>query len=151
MWHPKQHLHSETVAALFMGRFTAIEIEFLGWLSYNAAALNNSRNPVKAAHTILAKANDPDSKMHRMLMLFAKRKEESVKPTEVETHEVADQVFDNLKWMEREALTVGVLNSKGEGDAYINGGISDGETSINSEDREHEGEEIQDTQEDYDE
>ena len=43
MWHPKQLLRGEIIDALYLGGFTTIQIEFLGWLSYNAAAINNSR------------------------------------------------------------------------------------------------------------
>ena len=130
-----------------MGGFKPTEIEFLGWLSYNAAAINNSRNPVKAAHTILAKCEDPDSKMYKMLMLFKLKKNESVKPTEVAEHGVADAVFEDLKWDERKAITIGMLSSNG--DDYTKGGISDGMDSINSESLENEGEELQDVGEDY--
>jgi isoaspartyl peptidase/L-asparaginase-like protein (Ntn-hydrolase superfamily) len=72
MWTPKQLLTDESVAALRIGGFSETEIEFLGWLSYTAAAINNSLNPVKAAHTIMAKES-----MEAMADKFAEKKKES--------------------------------------------------------------------------
>jgi|SRR5579862_886815 len=142
MWHPKNYLHPEIITALLMARFSPTEIEFLGWLSYTAAALNNSRNPVRAAHTLLANASEEGSNMNKMLMLFAAKKKDSVKPEKVAEHDLADQVFDNLKWLEREAILVGSLTSNG--DDFTKGGISDGPSSITSEDPEREALSLQD-------
>jgi hypothetical protein len=148
MWHPKNYLHPEVITALLMSGFKPLEIEFLGWLSYTAAALNNSRNPSRAAHTILAKANDEESSMHKMLMTFANRKKDSIRPEGAEKHEVADQVFDDLKWTIQGAITIGALTSNG--DDFTQGGISDGEGSITSEDRDNEALVKNDTDEGYD-
>jgi hypothetical protein len=73
MWTPKQLLTDETVDSLRQGGFSEIEIEFLGWLNGTASALNNSMNPVKAAHTIMAKET-----MAAMAEKFEKKKKESV-------------------------------------------------------------------------
>jgi hypothetical protein len=75
MWTPEQLLHDDVVAALRHGGFSATEIEFLGWLSYTAAALNNSKNPVKAATTLLAKDT-----IDRNVEKFMEKKKESVAP-----------------------------------------------------------------------
>jgi hypothetical protein len=131
MWHPKQLLHDKIIDALFMGGFSPLHIEFLGWLSYVAAALNNSRNPVKAAHTILANASNPDHNMSKMLATFVRRKEESIEPEEVESHDEADKVLDNLEWTIKKAITVGQMSAAGYED-YTKGGVSHGESSITS-------------------
>jgi len=129
MWSPKQLLHEKIIDALFMGGFTVLHVEFLGWLSYNAAALNNSRNPVKAAHTILSHASDPEHKMSKMLATFVKRKEESIEPEVVESHDEADKVFDNLKWTINKAITIAQMSATTYED-HTKGGVSDGEGSI---------------------
>lgn len=95
MWTPKQLLNEETLKALRDGGFADLQIEYLGWLSYNAAALNNSRNPVKAAHTLLAKESTED-----LLEKFITKKKESVIPKERPDHEDADRKFSKLqKWI----------------------------------------------------
>lgn len=126
MWTPKNHLHPLIIDALLMGGFDPLTIEFLGWLSYNASALNNSRNPVKAAHTILANASDPDHKMHKMLHTFRNRKKESIRPMQVEDHTEADTILKDLKWDIRTAIDIAALTA---GDHYVDapeGGVSDG-------------------------
>jgi hypothetical protein len=125
MWTPKQRLHPKIIDALYMGGFSTLQIEFLGWLSYNAAALNNSRNPVKAAHTILAKANDTESNMHRMLLTFENRKMDSIEPTEKEEHEVADKVLDDLEWAIKSAITKAQMSASDYED-HTKQGVSDG-------------------------
>jgi len=125
MWSPKNHLHPAIIDALFMGGFTTLQIELLGWLSYNAAALNNSRNPVKAAHTILANASDPEHKMSRMLATFVKRKEESIKPEAPAPHDEADTVLDNLDWTIKAAITKAQMSATTYED-FTEGGVSDG-------------------------
>ena len=82
MWTPAQLLSEETIKALREGGFADLEIEFLGWLSYASSALNRSRNPVKAAHTLLAKES-----MEPMLEKFAAKKKESVIPKERPDHD----------------------------------------------------------------
>lgn len=131
MWKPKQHLHGRIIDALFMGGFDPLQVEFLGWLSYNAAAINNSRNPVKAAHTILSNASDEDHKLHKMLVKFDERKRESIKPKKVAKHDVADKVFGDLKEDIKDAILVAGLRATDYED-LTKGGISDGDESITS-------------------
>jgi hypothetical protein len=88
MWKPKQLLRPDVVDLLTQADFSPVKIEFLGWLSGNAAALNNSRNPVKAAHTLLAK----DSNIAMIEKFFA-RKKQSVRPAETADHTEADEMF----------------------------------------------------------
>jgi len=96
MWKPDQLLAAPTVRSLRHGGFTETQIEFLGWLSGYAQALNNSKNPVKAGHTILSK-----EKTKKMLIVFIAKKKESVAPKEVPEHEDADILFSQLdKWQE---------------------------------------------------
>jgi hypothetical protein len=98
MWTPKQLLARETVDALRMGGFSNLNIEFLGWLSGYAQAINNSANPVKAAHTILAKP-----KTIKMLHIFAAKKKESVAPKDIADHDAADLIFQKLDtWQEQQ-------------------------------------------------
>lgn len=97
MWTANQLLREDVVNTLREGGFGELEIEFLGWLSYNAAALNNSRNPVKAAHTLLAKEST-----ERMLEKFAEQKKESVRPKAIPEHDRVSQKFRKLKkWIEQ--------------------------------------------------
>ncbi len=125
MWTPKQLLNPKIIDALYLGGFATLQIEFLGWLSYNAAALNNSRNPVKAAHTILAKANNPKAKMHTMLAKFQHRKLDSIEPMNVEEHPVADKVFENLAADIQLAQTKAQMRAADYED-HTKGGVSDG-------------------------
>jgi hypothetical protein len=125
MWHPKQLLHEKIIDSLLMGGFSPLHIEFLGWLSYIAAALNNSRNPVKVAHTILKNTSDPEHRMSQMLATFVKRKEESIEPEKVESHEEADKAFDNLKWTINKTITIAQMGATGYED-FTEGGVSDG-------------------------
>lgn len=131
MWKPKQHLHGRVIDALYMGGFTTIQIEMLGWLSYTAAALNNSRNPVAAAHTILANFSNEDHKLHRMLLTFERRKRESIKPTKKADHTVADNVLGALDADIKDAIQVAALRA-GDYEDLTKGGISDGKDSITS-------------------
>jgi hypothetical protein len=97
MWTPNQLLNEQTVKTLREGGFADLEIEFLGWLSYNANALNNSRNPVKAAHTLLAKEST-----EKMFEKFALKKKESVRPKEREEHDGVSRKFRQLeKWIQQ--------------------------------------------------
>jgi hypothetical protein len=129
MWTPKQLLHGKVIDALFIGGFTKLQIEFLGWLSYNAAALNNSRNPVKAAHTLLAK----DSTL-KMLRTFTNRKTESIDPEVAEQHPEADEMFRRLEDTIDTAVTKAAMRATTYED-FTEGGVSDGEGSI-TDDRE---------------
>jgi hypothetical protein len=97
MWTPKSLLHPDTLLALKQAEFPPTKIEFLGWLSYNAAALNNSRNPVKAAHTLLGKEKNVE-----MLKKFIQKKKDSLHPPDVPDHSASDDLcrqFD--RWVER--------------------------------------------------
>jgi len=96
MWSPKQLLRPQVVSLLSQAGFFPLQIEFLGWLPGNASALNNSRNPVKAAHTILAGEGSL-----KMLPKMLARKKESVRPLEVPDHtEVDEMMIDFNKWAE---------------------------------------------------
>ncbi|MGA2484025.1 MAG: hypothetical protein ABSF92_13005 [Candidatus Acidiferrales bacterium] len=92
MWSPPSLLHPEVIETLEQADFPPEYIEFLGWLSGNAFALNNSRNPAKAAHTLLAK-----EKNVVMLEKFFKRKKESVKPAKPASHASADEALDRFR------------------------------------------------------
>lgn len=95
MWIPTQLLHDDKVTALRQGGFSDIQIEFLGWLSYCASAINNSRNPVKAAHSLLAKEN-----ADKMFTVFCDKKKESVRPKYAE-HDALSQKFRDLEsWLQ---------------------------------------------------
>ena len=139
MWKPKQLLHPEVITALFMGGFKPLEVEFLGWLSYNAAALNNSRNPVKAAHTILAKASDEANRLHAMLTTFHNRKLESIRPVEVEEHDYADNLFRGLEHDIQTSIIQGAMNATTY-DKDTDAGISDGEESVTTDRYDEDGE-----------
>jgi hypothetical protein len=121
MWTPKQLLHEETIKTLYLGGFKTLQIEFLGWLSYYAAALNNSRNPVKAAHTILAK----DSAI-KMLAVFTKKKMETIKPEHTDAHPVADKMFDDLDWYIRAETTKAQMSAVDYED-HTKEGVHDGD------------------------
>jgi len=100
VWTPKQYLSDETLKTLREAGFSELKLEFLGWLSYTAKAINNSRNPVKSAHTCLAKAQDPDENLYKMFALFTKNKKEYVRPKERADHDAIDQEFNRLeKWI----------------------------------------------------
>lgn len=97
MWIPQQLLQDDKVTTLKQGGLTDLEIEFLGWLSYYAGAINNSRNPVKAAHTLLAKDKTP-----KLLEAFFNKKKESVKPKERPEHEAVTERFRQMqKWVQQ--------------------------------------------------
>ncbi len=96
MWTPTQLLNEQTLQTLREAGFGELKLEFLGWLSYNASALNNSRNPVKAAHTILA-----GEKAVAMFKIYENKKKESVRPKERREHEAIDEEFNKLeKWIQ---------------------------------------------------
>jgi hypothetical protein len=120
MWTPKQLLHGKTIDALYLGGFTTLQIEFFGWLSWTSAALNNSRNPVKAAHTILAKDT-----ILKMLDTFTRRKCASIAPPATESHPLADKAFDDLEWHIKEAHEMAKLRAADYED-FTQGGVSDG-------------------------
>jgi hypothetical protein len=128
MWHPKQLLHPAIKISLLMGGFKAIEVEFLGWQSGYALALNRSQNPVKAAHTIIANAEATHAGIREgrdMLGIFQNKKLESIKPTEVEEHPVADTIFRDLEDQIDMAVTKAALRVE-HMDDFSKGGISDG-------------------------
>lgn len=126
MWTPKQLLHPKIVDALYLGGFSTLQIELLGWLSYNAAALNNSRNPVKAAHTILSHASDPDHKMSRMLAKFVSRKEDSVAPKKTEGHAEADRILGGLEDWIGDKTVQAQMRAVDFDEATLERGVSDG-------------------------
>jgi hypothetical protein len=102
MWTPNQLINDETLKTLREAGFSDLKLEFLGWLSYTASALNGSRNPVKAAHTLLAKAQEPDENLCKMFALFTNKKKESVRPKERADHDAIDQEFNKLeKWVQQ--------------------------------------------------
>jgi hypothetical protein len=121
MWTPKQLLKEETIKTLYLGGFSTLQIEFLGWLSYNAAALNHSRNPVKAAHTILAKESTV-----KMLEVFAKKKKETIKPEHTESHPEANKIFDDLDWYIRKETTKAQMTA-GDYEDHTKEGVHDGD------------------------
>jgi hypothetical protein len=92
MWTPNQLLRDEVLKTLREAGFSELKLEFLGWLSYNASAINRSRNPVKAAHTILAGDKAP-----KMFAAFQKKKQESVRPKERPQHDAIDEDFRKLE------------------------------------------------------
>ena len=97
MWTPTQLLKDETLETLREAGFSELKLEFLGWLSYTANTLNVSRNPAKAAHTLLAKAQDPDKNLCKMFALFTNKKKESVRPKARAEHDAIDQQFNKLE------------------------------------------------------
>jgi hypothetical protein len=88
MWTPNQLLHPDVIEALTLSGFSPTQIEFLGWLSYNAAALNNSRNPSKAAHALLS-----TEKNIKMVDRFLDLKRESLLPKKQADHDEVDRKF----------------------------------------------------------
>jgi hypothetical protein len=125
MWTPRQLLHGKIVDALFMGGFSTLQIQFLGWLNGTASALNRSRNPVLAAHTVMANACDPEKPMGKMLAKFIFRKEQSIEPEVVPEHDEADKMFDNLEWSIRGAITQAQMRASDYED-FSGAGVSDG-------------------------
>jgi hypothetical protein len=106
MWTPTQLLAEDTVKALQMGGFPPLQIEFLGWLSGYAQALNNSTNPVKAAHTILSKP-----KSEEMWEKFSTKKIDTIKPKDRDDHYLLDKkarkLQEKLDQIESETVPLG--------------------------------------------
>ena|SRR3984957_13858776 len=107
MWIPKQLLRDDVVTDLRQAGFDALQIEYLGWMSGTATALNNSMNPVKAAITVLSKALQPTKPNKKgdtrpMFDKFEARKKESVQPkTEIDLNAI-NQKFRKLEaWVDR--------------------------------------------------
>lgn len=73
MWTPKQLIQSDVVETLRQSGFKEEFIQFLGWMSGTASAVNNSKNPAKAARTLLDKPS-----LTPMLDKFFKRKTASL-------------------------------------------------------------------------
>jgi len=97
MWIPDQRLTERTIKSLLEGGFSYVQVEFLGWLNYYANALNNSRNPVKAAHTILA-----SPKAEKMIKVFVEKKKESTTPKVHAEHDEISRKFRDLeKWIQQ--------------------------------------------------
>lgn len=83
MWTPKQLLSDKVVTDLRTSRlFPEVLIEFLGWNNGRARRLNASRNPVKAALTMLRDPTDadPNERTHYWLKIFFEKKRDSVAP-----------------------------------------------------------------------
>jgi hypothetical protein len=106
MWHPKQLLRDDVVQTLREAEFSESQIEYLGWLSYNAAAINKSMNPAKAATTILNRAMLPskpkkgDDTRPMLEKFFAKQKD-SIQP-DVDLDNDVRQAFQKFdKWKQR--------------------------------------------------
>lgn len=97
MWTPKQLLKDEVIITLRQAGFSAMQIEFLGWLSYVSNTLNNSTNPAKAAHTMLSKAT-----IEKMVDRFFVKKRETVSPPDPAIHDAVDRKFAKFEqWVER--------------------------------------------------
>jgi hypothetical protein len=97
MWKPNQLLNDDVVLTLRQAGFGETQIEYLGWLSGTASALNKSRNPAQAAHTILA-----GEKTKNMVVKFMARKKESVAPKKVADHDEVDRMFSKFeRWAEQ--------------------------------------------------
>ena len=109
MWTPGQLLKPDVIQTLEeSGQFSPLKIEFLGWLSYNAAALNRSRNPIKAAHTILAKEGGEGENGKRKLSAaelfekFVQKKKDSLQPVEIAKHDEIDEAFSKFeRWLKK--------------------------------------------------
>ncbi len=93
MWTPKQLLPPEVVDLLRQSGDVPEEyIEFLGWNAGRARALIKSKNPVKAAHTMLAS----DTAV-KWLAVFFQKKRDSVKPPTVPDREEADKLLRQFR------------------------------------------------------
>ena len=121
MWHPKQLLNDKTIDTLLIGGFTPLQIEFLGWLSWTANSLNHSHNPVKAAHTLLAKDT-----VIRMAEIFRAKKLETVQPKEVERHPETDAIFSDLETQIDHALVKAQMRATSYED-FTKGGVHNGD------------------------
>jgi hypothetical protein len=75
MWKPKQWLKPDVVETLLQAGIDRDLVEFLGWMTGRANAVNKSKNPVKAARTILA-----TEKSLEWLKKFFERKKQSIQP-----------------------------------------------------------------------
>jgi len=85
MWTPKQLLNANVVLTLRRSQlFTDDLIEFLGWSRGRAEAINRSRNPIKAAITMLRDTED-NEKTHEWLRRFYDRKFDSMLPATADT------------------------------------------------------------------
>jgi hypothetical protein len=84
MWKPNQLLNEDVVQTLHAVGFSAIQIEYLGWVSGTAQAINKSHNPAKAAQTIMSRALLPTKKPNpagefpSMWEKFEAKKKESI-------------------------------------------------------------------------
>jgi hypothetical protein len=85
-------LYPDTIAALEAASFAPEFIEFLGWLPGNAHALNNSKNPVKAAHTLLSREGNV-----KMLQKFFEKKQAALVPDEPAEHTQADSLLRDFR------------------------------------------------------
>jgi len=98
MWTPKQLLHSDAVESLRQSGFKEEFIQFLGWMSGTASAVNNSKNPAKAASTLLDKPS-----LAPMLEKFFKRKTDSLAPVDEYQSGHAGSLWDGFQERVREA------------------------------------------------
>ena len=95
MWEPEQHLSDEAQAALRDCGNSEMIIQFLGWMSGYASAISNSKNPCKAAKTILQK-----EKTLKMLDIFEKKKKDYVAPKVENDPGVEDEIRRRLGKLE---------------------------------------------------
>jgi ubiquinone biosynthesis protein COQ9 len=98
MWVPKQLLTDKVVQTLREAGYSESKIEFLGWQSGIAGALNKSGNPAKAANTILSRPSGA-----RMAAAFYQKKKDSVVLPEPKATDATDQIFRKLAKLEEKA------------------------------------------------
>lgn len=97
MWTPTQLIHSDVVETLRQSGFKEEFIQFLGWMSGTASAVNNSKNPAKAASTLLGKPS-----LTPMLEKFFKRKTDSLAGRS-HGYRAAEGLLDDFQEQVREA------------------------------------------------
>jgi len=117
-----QWLTPDKVKLLLNAGFSRLQVEFLGWLNGYAKAINNSQNPIKAAHTLLAKKTEyqDDGKVKsrgakEMFEVFSRKKLEAVVPGLHSEHEELDEEFSKL---ERKIKKLGGSDSYDDPDEY---------------------------------
>jgi hypothetical protein len=95
-------LNADVIEQLQLGGFLPLHIEFLGWLSGYASALNNSKNACRAGHTILGKNE-------AMFDTFIAKKQDSVAPRRVtrdDHHEIDKKARKLQKYLDQLAEQV---------------------------------------------
>jgi hypothetical protein len=104
MWKPKQMLSDVVITTLRQAGLSEMQIEYLGWMSGTATAINNSMNPAKAAGTILGRALNPtkpgkNGDTRSMLEKFIAKKKASVQ-IEVDLNQVNQKFRKFDTWAE---------------------------------------------------